>query len=201
MGGLAACASCTKRMICASTPALAVAFTCICSTPLPFKLPPVSLSPTVTSTGSGSPVSKLASIWLWPSVTTPSAGTRSPGLMTTISPTSSSATGTSRSSALAGSQCATSGRKACKAAIADTVCRRARSSSHLPSCTSVITTAALSKYTAGAPVPCPTSCPISGAAMPVRSHSHIDIPHAALVPSATSNSILPLRCLMACQAP
>ena len=198
IGGLAACASSTSRMMWASTPSPAVALTCSCSRPPPLSVPPVTLSPGPTSTGSGSPVSMLASIWLRPSTTWASAGTRSPGRNITRSPTSSSETGTSCSPSKGDSQCATSGRSACSAAMACEVWRRARISSHLPSCTSVMTTAALSKYTCGAP--CAAAWRAS-AERPWRHHSHSDSPHAAVVPMATSSSMLPVRCLSACQAP
>ena len=63
----------------------------------------------------------------------------------------------------------------------------ARASSHLPSSTSVMTTADASKYRCGV-------CP--GWAV---SHSHIDKPQPALVPMATSKSMLPDSALAACQ--
>ena len=63
----------------------------------------------------------------------------------------------------------------------------ARVSSHLPSSTSVTTTADASKYRCGV---------WPGAAV---SHSHIDRPQPALVPMATSKSMLPVSARAACQ--
>ncbi|MNV28552.1 hypothetical protein D3C71_1197450 [compost metagenome] len=71
--------------------------------------------------------------------------------------------------------------------MAAVVWRLARPSSHLPSSTSVTTTAEASKYRCGA-------CPACAVA-----HSHTDRPQPALVPSATSKSMLPLSALAACQ--
>ena len=47
--------------------------------PVPLTVPPVTLSPTDFSTGTGSPVTIDSSIDVWPSVTTASTGTFSPG--------------------------------------------------------------------------------------------------------------------------
>ena len=74
--------------------------------------------------------------------------------------------------------------------MAAVVWRLARASSHLPSSTSVTTTADASKYRCG-------TCP--GWSVGAVSHSHIDRPQPALVPSATSKSMLPLSALAACQ--
>ncbi len=145
IGALAACASSTRRMICASTDSLPTAVTRITTRPSPLMVPPVSLSPSAFATGSGSPVSMDSSTCVWPCATTPSAGTRSPGRTTSRSPASTSATGMSDSSPLAESTWANSGRSACSARIAAVVCRLARASSHLPSSTSVTTTADASK--------------------------------------------------------
>jgi hypothetical protein len=71
--------------------------------------------------------------------------------------------------------------------MAAVVWRLARASSHLPSSTSVTTTAEASKYRCGV-------CP--GWAV---SHSHTDSPQPALVPMATNKSMLPLSALAACQ--
>ena len=73
------------------------------------------------------------------------------------------------------------GRSACSARIAAVVCRLARASSHLPSSTSVITTAEASKYRCGLPWPAaPAAATATG-------------PRPALVPIATSRSMLPCR--------
>ena len=72
---------------------------------------------------------------------------------------------------------------ASKIALAALVCFLARASSHLPNSTSVITTAALSKYRCGSPC----------------AHSTRLRPKAALVPSATSRSMLPVPARSAIQ--
>ena len=147
-GALAACASSTRRMIWASTVSEPTACTCITMRPSPLMEPPVSRPPSSRATGNGSPVSIDSSTCVCPSVTTPSAGMRSPGRTTSRSPTITSATGTSTSPVF-DSRCTTSGRRACSARMAAVVCRLARASSHLPSSTSVTTTADASKYRCG----------------------------------------------------
>ena len=199
-GALAACASSTSRMMRESTVSTPTARTCITTRPSPLMEPPVSrAAESVTapgagfcaglfSTGSGSPVSMDSSTWVRPSSSSPSTGNRSPGLTTNRSPTSTSATGTSTSPS-SPIRCATSGRKACRARMAAVVWRLARASSHLPSITSVITKAEPSKYRC-------TMAP--GSAV---SHSHMDSAQPAVVPMATSKSILPVRAFRACQPP
>ena len=173
--------------MCASTVSLPVADTRIVTRPSPLMLPPVSLSLADFSTGSGSPESIDSSTWVLPSSSAPSAGKRSPGRTTSVSPTMSSATGTSDSSPARFNTWATSGRNACRARIAAVVCRLARASNHLPSSTSVTTTAEPSKY----------KCTItSGSAL---SHNHIDKHQPAVVPIATSRSMFPENALSALQ--
>ena len=189
-GAFTACASCTRRMMCASTLSLPAAVTCSSTRPSPLIEPPVSASPTALLTGKGSPVSIDSSTCVAPSVTVPSAGTRSPGRTASRSPVRSSSTGMSFSLPSQSIRCATSGRSACSARMAAVVWRLARSSSHLPSRTRVTTTAALSKYRCGT---CPSACGLP-------SHSHTDSSHAAVVPIDTSSSMLPLFALIAPQA-
>ena len=155
--------------------------------PSPLMLPACTRAPTVLGTGKDSPVNMDSSACVLPSETSPSAAKRSPALTTTVSPTSSSETGTSTSPS-GPIQWARAGRKACRARMAEVVWRLARASSHLPSRTKVITSAEPSKYRC-------TMAP--GAAL---SHSHTDSAHPAVVPRATSKSILPLRARTACQA-
>ena len=190
-GALTACASCTSRMMWASTLSLPAAVTRISTRPSPLIEPPVSASPAALATGSGSPVSMDSSTCVAPSATVPSAGTRSPGRTASWSPRRSSSTGMSFSLPSQSIRCATSGRSACSARMAAVVWRLARSSSHLPRRTSVTTTAALSKYRCGM-APWPPSCGLP-------SHSHIDSSQAAVVPTDTSSSMLPLPDLSACQ--
>ena len=144
-GALPACASCTRAMICASTLCAPTARTCTSTEPSPLSEPPVTRSPGCLGTGMASPVSIDSSACVWPSSSSPSAGKRSPGSTRTMSPGSSSSTGTSAISMRltpSGIRCATSGRSACSARMALVVWRLARASSHLPSNTRVITTAA-----------------------------------------------------------
>ena len=185
-GALAACASSTSRMMRDNTVSAPTAVTCITTRPSPLMEPPVRGAPTSRVTGKGSPVSMDSSTWVWPSRMLPSTGMRSPGRTTSRSPAITSATGTSTSPSRP-SMWATSGRSACSARMAAVVWRLARASSHLPSSTSVTTTAEASKYRCGA---CP-SCAVS--------HSHIDSPQPADVPIATSRSMLPDSALSACQ--
>ena len=187
MGALWACASSTMRMMWANTESAPDAATRITKRPLPLMLPPVTRSCGPLLTGSGSPVSSDSSACECPSSTTPSAGMRSPGSTDKWSPTSTSARSMSCSPS-GPNQCACSGRRACKARIASVVLRLTRASIHLPSSTRVMTTAALSKYTCG-------SWP-AGAAH----HRPTDKAQPAVVPRATSKSMLPLPALMAYQA-
>ncbi|MCY1521672.1 hypothetical protein D9M68_564970 [compost metagenome] len=193
IGAFAAWASSTSRMMRASTLSAPTARTSMTMRPSPFTAPPVSASPGFLATGSGSPVSIDSSTSDCPSSTRASAGTRSPGRTASRSPTITSASGTSLSLPRALIRCATSGRSCCSARIAEVAWRLARASSHLPSSTSVITTAEASKYRCGT-MPCPACSPVAA-----RHHSHSDRPKAALVPSATSRSMLPVRALAACQ--
>ena len=64
---------------------------------MPLMVAPVTGSPAVFSTGSGSPVSIDSSTEERPSTTAPSTGTFSPGRTRSRSPTSTSSSGTSSS--------------------------------------------------------------------------------------------------------
>ena len=189
IGALAACASSTSRMIRASTLSAPTARTSITNRPSPLIEPPVSKSSGRLGTGSGSPVSIDSSTSDSPSSTHASAGTRSPARTTRRSPFMTSPSGTSlsarRPSRMLGcpSRCAFSGCNRCSPRMAEVACRLARASSHLPSKTSVMTTADASKYRCGTP----------------RHHNQSDSPKAALVPRATSKSMLPVRASAACQ--
>ncbi len=115
------------------------------SRPSPLTAPPVTRWPGSRATGRLSPVSSDSSRWLAPSTISPSTGTRSPGRITTRSPTRTRASGRSCSEPSGAITRAVSGASARSARIASTVRCLARDSSHLPSITSVMTTAALSK--------------------------------------------------------
>ena len=144
MGALAACADSTARMILASVPSAPTATVRATRRPSMFTDPPVIRPPGALVTGRLSPVTSDSSTWLAPSVTSASTGTRSPGSTTTRSPTVTRAIGTTRSTP-ASTRRAVSGRSAESARMASVVWRLARSSSHLPVRTSVITTAEASK--------------------------------------------------------
>ena len=64
-------------MIRDKTVSLPTALACITKEPVLFRVPPVTASPSVFSTGTGSPVSMLSSTDEYPSVTAPSTGTAS----------------------------------------------------------------------------------------------------------------------------
>ena len=113
--------------------------------PVPFTVPPNTVAPGALSTGTLSPVSIDSSTVEPPSTTTPSTGMRSPGRIRMTSPTRTSAVGTSRS-APSRSTRAVRGARLTSRRMASDVRPRARASSHRPSATSVMTTAAVSKY-------------------------------------------------------
>jgi len=144
IGALAAWADSTMRMMRASVVSAPIAPVRTCSTPSSLTEPPVTVSPTALATGRLSPVISDSLTWLRPSMTWPSTGTRSPGRITTMSPTATCSTGV-EISAPSTSTRATVGRSAFSARIASAVCRLARASSHLPSSTSVMTAAEASK--------------------------------------------------------
>ena len=104
---------------------------------------PITASPTTFLTGIDSPVSIDSSTCDAPSVILPSTGILSPGLMTTVSPTSTSAVGTlvsmpSRSTVAIG------GARSISARIASEAPARARISSQWPSRMNTSSTAAAS---------------------------------------------------------
>ncbi|MNS68939.1 hypothetical protein D3C72_1022400 [compost metagenome] len=148
IGAFAAWASSTRRMIRASTVSAPRAWVRTSNRPSPLIAPPVTLSPGCLGTGRLSPLIRASSAWLWPSITSPSTGKRSPGLTITRS---------LRRRALMATSCswpsitriARSGRKASSARMALAVWRLARLSRYLPSSTRAITTAEASKYRCG----------------------------------------------------
>ena len=185
IGALAAWASSTSRMMRASVDSAPTARVSTSSRPSALIAPPVTRSPAPLATGRLSPVMSDSSTWLRPSRISPSTGTRSPGRTTTRSPTATDAIGSSTSLPSRRTS-ARSGRSALSARIASVVWRLARASSHLPSSMKVISAAAVSKYSSCAP------------AAPKKS-SYTDRPYAALVPSATSRSMLPVKAFTAFQ--
>ena len=152
---------------------------------------PMTSSPTRFVAGIGSPVSIDSSTADVPSTTTPSTGTLSPGrtrrrspATTTASSTSSSTPPRSRRAVVAWSP--TSRR------MAPVVRPFARASSHRPRRISPMMIVALSKYVSGCR---PAWWTISG-----HSVTNTEYAHAAVVPIATSVSIVAPPCLPARQA-
>ena len=144
IGAFFAWADSTMRTMRESVDSAPIALVRTTSRPSLLTDPPVTALPTCLATGRLSPVISDSSTSLSPSITSPSTGTRSPGRMTTRSPSLTRPTGRSTSMPPCRTR-AVSGRSALSARIASVVCRLARVSSHLPSSTSVITTADASK--------------------------------------------------------
>ncbi len=97
IGARERCACATSCTICASmlsSPSRSARTTRL---PVPLSVAPITLSPTVLPTGTGSPVSIDSSIEERPSITVPSTGTFSPGRTRTRSPGWSAAISTSSS--------------------------------------------------------------------------------------------------------
>ena len=115
------------------------------SVPLRLSVPPVSVSPSAFSTGSGSPVIMDSSTAERPSTTTPSTGMLSPGRTRSRSPVFTASSGTSVSCPSAPMRRAVFGARSSSARIAEPVRSRALSSSTWPRKTSATITAAASK--------------------------------------------------------
>ena len=116
----------------------------ISKTVFPLMVPPVTLSPTSFSAGTGSPVIMLSSTMAVPEVSTPSTGIFSPGFTTRIFATFTSSRGISSSCPLRITR-ATGGTRLSRDLIAELVLLCARSSSTCPNSTSVRITADASK--------------------------------------------------------
>ena len=97
IGALPACAASTKRTICISSASPAPRVARTTSAPAPLRLPPVTASPGALTAGSDSPVSSDSSTVELPAMTSPSAGTRSPGRTRRQSPTAMASAAISRS--------------------------------------------------------------------------------------------------------
>ena len=109
------------------------------------RVPPLTLSPGVFSTGTGSPVSIDSSTVLRPSCTTPSTGIWSPGRTRRRSPTATRSRATSSSEPSSRTRRAVFGASPSSALIAPLVRSRALISSIWPSRTRAMITAAASK--------------------------------------------------------
>ena len=112
--------------------------------PVVFWVPPVTASPTAFTTGSVSPVSMDSSTSVAPSTTTPSTGIFSPGRTSTVSPATTWARGTSRSSPPRTTR-AVGGVRFMSDSMAWFVAPLARLSSILPNSTKVMSMAQVSK--------------------------------------------------------
>jgi hypothetical protein len=99
-GALDACASATRRPICASVVPSPTRVARTRRRPLALRVAPVTLLPGPTSTGTDSPVSMDSSTAESPSTTTPSVAIFSPGRTTNSSSTRNSSTGMRTGSAL-----------------------------------------------------------------------------------------------------
>src|SRR4028118_309236 len=96
-GAFSACASSTRREILCSVESPARFDALTMRPPEPLTAPEYTSAPGPFSTGPPSPVTGDSSIVEAPSTTTPSTASRSPGLMTTISPTATSSAATTPS--------------------------------------------------------------------------------------------------------
>lgn len=107
---------------------------------------PVIASPGTTSTGTDSPVSRLASMVLVPPVTSPSVGARSPGRTTRSCPTFTAEAGTVTSVPSAATTRASCAPSRSSERSAEPARRLALASAHRPPSRNVGTTAATSRY-------------------------------------------------------
>ncbi len=158
--------------------------------------PPVTGSPALTSTGTGSPVSIDASTADAPDSTTPSTAIFSPGRTTNRSPTArlAAATRTSRPSRSSIASLAPSEASARSAAPER---RLARASKYRPSRISTVTPAAASRYSAD-PSICPASR-VNGIRMPgspavPKNSAYSDQVNDAVTPIETRVSIVAAPC-------
>ena len=152
IGARVRCASATIRTIWASSVSAPTRSAVMTKLPVALTVPPMTRLPGAFSTGIDSPVSIDSSTALVPSTTVPSTGTFSPGRTRRRSPGRTASSGTSSSRPWA-SRRAVRGARPSRARRAPPVAWRARSSRTCPSSTSVVMTAAASKYTGGPP-PC-----------------------------------------------
>ncbi len=196
MGARLRWAAATCRTIWARSVSLPTRRASMRNDPVPLSVPAVTASPIVFSLGRDSPVSRDSSTALWPSTTTPSTGTFSPGRTRRRSPGCTSASGTSVSAPSAATRRAVFGASPSRLFNALEVALRARSSNTWPSKASAVMTAAASKYTGGNP---PWVCILSGiqpgASVATRLNSQ-----ATPTPMAMSVNMFGLRCFTESQA-
>ncbi len=144
IGSLPPCAASTIAAMRASVVSAPMAETRKAKAPAPFTAPPVTLAPSPFSTGTGSPVSIDSSMKLPPSTISPSAGMRSPGRTSTMSPRRRAESGISRAFAPRRTR-AVSGRRAKSRRIASEARPFARASIQRPARMRVTISAAGSK--------------------------------------------------------
>ncbi len=145
IGARLRCASATMCTICESTVSSPTFVATMMKLPVPFTVPPITVSPGPFSTGIGSPLIIDSSTLLPPSCTSPSTGTLSPGRTRKRSPLATSSRDTSSSLPSSAIRRAVGGASSSSARMAPDVWLRALSSSTWPSRTSVVITAAASK--------------------------------------------------------
>ena len=183
MGAFFACASSTSRTMRRSVVSSPVRVTRTCSSPDSSTLPPVTALCGPLSTGRLSPVSMLSSTAPVPDSTSPSSGTRAPARISRTSPALTAAVGASCTRPSASTSTHTSGASFLSPSIAPRVRRVLRNSKYLPSITSVMTTAADSKY---------RSCTRAGS-LRMKNSMTVLYKNEQPLPSATSVSMLGLR--------
>jgi hypothetical protein len=189
IGARLRCASLTIRTICDNIVSAPVRVTCMMKLPVPLTVPPITASPLRFSTGIASPLIIDSSIELWPSTISPSTGSFSPGLTRSRSPGWSASSDTSSSLPSRAIRFAFGGASSSSARIAPEVRLLALSSSTWPSSTSVVMTAAASKYTATSPcMPRNASGKMPGATV-----ARIEYVNATPTPSEISVNMLRLR--------
>ena len=137
IGAFVACASSTSCTICPSAVSLPTRVARNVTLPVVLTVPPITSSPGFLATGMGSPVIIASFTADAPSVTRPSTGIFSPGLMMTRSPTTTASTGTSVSCP-SRTTCAVFARRAANRRIASEVRPFARASSNRPSSTNAM---------------------------------------------------------------
>ena len=144
MGAFVPWASSTARTMRASVESAPTRRARTVTAPVVFWVPPVTASPAAFTTGSVSPVSMDSSTSVAPSTTTPSTGIFSPGRTSTVSPATTWANGTSRSSPPRTTR-AVGGVRFMSDSMAWFVAPLARLSSILPNSTKVMSMAQVSK--------------------------------------------------------
>ena len=138
-GALPACASRTSLPICASVVSAPTRVASTTRRPEVFSVAPVTAEPSVTSTGTDSPVSMDSSTAECPETTRPSVAIFSPGRTMNVSPTATWAIGT-RTSLPPRITAASLAPMSNSSRSASEDCPFARVSNHLPSSRNVITT-------------------------------------------------------------